>query len=148
MKGKLRKGIFAIVYSFDKNILKYLILKRKLHWKGWEFVKGKIELFETKKMAVVREVKEEAGIKIKKIKKHEFSGKFLYKKPLKDRPGIVGQTFTLYSAQMKKGKVKVDPIEHSEFKWMSYKNTLKNLTYKNQKESLKVVNDWLLEKFK
>lgn len=148
MKGKLRKGVFGVVYSFEKNKPVYLILKRKLHWKGWEFVKGKIELFETKKMTVKREVFEETGLRVSNIKKHNFEGKYLYEKPLKDRPGIIGQTFVLYSAEAKKGKVKFDPLEHSGFKWMFYKDAIKNLTYKNQKESLKIVNKWILEKLK
>ncbi|MCR4327197.1 MAG: NUDIX domain-containing protein [Nanoarchaeota archaeon] len=148
MKNKLRKGVFFVLYSVEKGHPKYLILKRKLHWIGWEFPKAGVEKLETKRNAVKRESFEETGLIPSKIKKHDFKGGYLYNKILKDRPGLKGQTFTLYSAQVKTGKVKVDSIEHSGFKWMSYKDSLKNLTYQNQKESLKIVNSWLVEKLK
>ena len=65
---KYRKGIFVVVYSKTKNKIEYLILKRKLHWKGWEFPKGGKRIYETLQMAVKREVKEETGLKPLKIK--------------------------------------------------------------------------------
>ena len=36
---KYRKGIFFVVYAKTKKGIKYLVLKRKLHWSGWEFPK-------------------------------------------------------------------------------------------------------------
>ncbi len=143
MKGKFRKAVFLVTYNFQKNKPEYLILKRKLHWRGWEFPKGGIEKFETKKMAIKRELNEEAGLKIKKIKKHNFQGKYFYPKKLKDRPNFVGQTFSLYSVEVEKGKINLDSHEHSDYEWVSYKNALKKLTYENQKDALKMVNDWL-----
>ncbi len=166
MRGKLRHAIFAVVYSknpqrvlisscnptgsrssFKKNQMdskvKYLILKRKKHWKGWEFTKGKIELFETKRMTVRREVKEETGLKIIKIKRFKIDGVYRYKKKLKDRPGVVGQTYHLFAAEVKEGKVKIDEREHSGYKWMSFKEAEKKLTWENQKKCLKIVNEWL-----
>ena len=53
-KTPYRKALFIVAYRMINNNIKYLILKRKLHWKGWEFPKGGVELFETKKMGVKR----------------------------------------------------------------------------------------------
>jgi hypothetical protein len=43
VKEKYRKAVFIVVYRRTKNIFnkqnKLLILKRKLHWAGWEFPK-------------------------------------------------------------------------------------------------------------
>jgi len=47
-KGKYRKAVFVLLYSKTKKWIEYLLLKRKLHWKGWEFPKGKIEPGEKK----------------------------------------------------------------------------------------------------
>jgi 8-oxo-dGTP pyrophosphatase MutT (NUDIX family) len=143
MKKKFRKAIFVIVYSEFKDKINYLILKRKLHWKGWEFPKGGINFFETKKHAVKREIKEETGLKILKIKKFNFKGEYNYDKKYFDRKDFCGQTFSLFSAKVKKGKVKVDKLEHSDYKWVNFKEAMKKLTWNNQRKSLKIVNEWL-----
>ena len=145
MKRKLRKGVFMVTYAFEKNKPIYVIQERKKHWKGWEFPKGGIERFETKKHAVKREIKEETGFNAIKIKNHHKKGKWIYEKELKDRPGLVGQTWHLYSVRIRKGKLKTDEKEHLSQKWVSYKEAMKLLTYKDQKECLKIVNEWIIK---
>lgn len=142
---KYRKEVFIVGYSKNnkKGKVEYILLKRKLHWKGWEFPKGKIESKETKIETAKRELKEETGLKLIKIKKFNFSGKYLYKNLLKDRPGLGGQTFSLYAAEVKKGKVSLDKREHSGHKWFSFFEAEKKLTWPNQKKSLRIVNQWL-----
>lgn len=124
----------------------YLIQKRKKHWKGWEFPKGGIERFETKRQAVKRELKEETGLNPLKIKNHHLKGKWDYQEELNDRPGIKGQTWHLFSVEVKKSKLGLDRREHYTQKWVSYSQAIKSLTHKNQKECLKIVNRWLKEK--
>jgi 8-oxo-dGTP pyrophosphatase MutT (NUDIX family) len=141
-RGKWRHAIFAVVYSEDNGI-KYLILKRKKHWIGWEFPKGKIEFLETKRMAVRREVKEETGLKILKIKKFNVKGLYHYKRKLKDRPKYIGQTYHLFAVKVEKGNVKIDKREHSGFKWMKFENAEKIITWKNQKKCLRIVDKWI-----
>ena len=140
---KLRHAIFAVVYSVKNKKVEYLILKRQKHWKGWEFTKGGIELFETRRMAVQREVKEETGLKILRIKRFNVGGIYKYKNKLKDRPGVVGQTYHLFAVEVKKEKVSLDKKEHSGFKWMNFKEAEKKLTWENQKKCLKIVEEWL-----
>lgn len=146
---KYRKAIFVVTYAVDKGKIYYLILKRKLHWKGWEFPKGGLENLKERvfvKKAVKREVIEETGLIPIKINKHNFSGKFKYKKPLKDRPGFLGQTYHLYSAETKKRKPNLKEnhdAEHSDYSWVDYKTALKKLTWPNQKKCLKMVNSFL-----
>jgi 8-oxo-dGTP pyrophosphatase MutT (NUDIX family) len=143
-RGKLRPAIFAVAYSInEKNKLEYLLLKRKKHWVGWEFPKGKIEFLETKRMAVLREVKEETGLRILKIKKFYTKGLYKYKKKMNDRKGFIGQTYHLFAVEVKKGKVSLDKKEHNGFKWEDFDEAKKKLTWKNQKRCLKIVNDWL-----
>jgi 8-oxo-dGTP pyrophosphatase MutT (NUDIX family) len=142
-RRKYRKALFIITYARTKKGVEYLLLKRKLHWKGWEFPKGAIKFFETRKRAVKRELKEETGLEPIKIKKFDYSGKYNYNKMSPDRPGITGQTFMLYSAEVKKGKVKIDKLEHSGYKWVSLHKAVKMLKWPNQKKSLKIINEWL-----
>ena len=140
---KYRKAVFVVGYTKAKNKLEYLLLKRKLHWKGWEFPKGKIEPGEAVVSAAKRELLEETGHKAIKIKKFNFSGKYKYKKMLPDRPNVVGQTFTLYAAEIKKGKVSLDSKEHIGHKWVSFSKAIKMLKWPNQKKSLKIVDTWI-----
>lgn len=139
---KYRKAIFIITYARTKKGIEYLILKRKLHWKGWEFPKGGIKFFETKRSAVKRELKEETGLNIIKVKKFELNGRYRYDKKLKDRKGFVGQIFQLYATEVKKSKV-ILGYEHSDHKWVGFKGALKKLRWPNQRKSLKIVNTWL-----
>lgn len=140
---KYRKAVFVVAYAKVKNKIYYLILKRKLHWKGWEFPKGGINFFERKKIAVRREIKEETGLDILKIKKFNINGKYEYDKEYSDRKGIIGQTFSLYAVEVKKGKVKIDGKEHSDYKWLEFGKAIKKLTWPNQKKCMRIVNDWL-----
>ncbi len=144
---KYRKGVFILMYTKTNKGIKYLILKRKLHWKGWEFSKGGIENKEPILKTVKRELKEETGISdFLWIKKFNFSGKYKYEKELSDREGIIGQTFeALYAVRVspEKMRIKIDKKEHSSYQWVDYKTALNMLTWKNQKESLKIVKKWL-----
>lgn len=146
---KYRKAVFIVVYSKKKNKIEYLILKRKLHWKGWEFPKGGINPGESKKRAVRREVFEETGARPLKGKIREFdlSGKYDYNQKLSDRPGFKGQTFQLYSAEIRKEKIKLGK-EHSDYKWVSLREALKKLRWPNQKKALRIVSQALKEKVK
>lgn len=143
---KFRHAVFGVAYSIDrKGKIEYILLKRKKHWKGWEFPKGKVERFETKKKAVKREVHEETGLKVLKIKRFNEKGLYLYHKKLKDRPGVVGQTYHLFAVNIKKGnrKLKLDKIEHNGYKWVGFREAQKKLTWPNQRKCLKIVDNWL-----
>jgi 8-oxo-dGTP pyrophosphatase MutT (NUDIX family) len=144
MKKRYRKAVFIIVYKKKSGRILYLLLKRKKHWKGWEFPKGGIEKGESELQAVKREVKEETSLKAIKIKNYHKKGEYRYKKMMRDRPGFSGQTYSLYSAEVARGKIKIDKKEHSGFKWASYEKALKLLTWKDQRECLKIANKELL----
>jgi 8-oxo-dGTP pyrophosphatase MutT (NUDIX family) len=140
---KYRRAVFVVTYSETKKGIEYLILKRKLHWKGWEFPKGGMKFFETKKHAVKREIKEETGLKILKIKKFDIYGEYKYDKIYSDRKNITGQTYSLFAVEVKKGKVNLDKLEHSGYKWVGFEEAMKKITWLNQKKCLKIVDKTL-----
>ena len=141
---KYRLGVFIVVYSIRKNKLEYLILKRKLHWSGWEFPKGGKKSSESYKKSVRREILEETGKKPLMIINLNVKGKYKYTKKLKDRPGIVGQTYRLYAVEIKKTRIKIDKIEHSDYRWVDFKIAMKKLSWEDQRKCLKVVNSYLI----
>lgn len=149
-ESKFRKAVFIVIYrkekdSNNKEKIKYLILKRKKHWIGWEFPKGGVEDNEDLIEAVKREAFEECGQEIFNIKEYDFSGEYFYKKKFRDRKGYIGQTFKLFSGEVKDEKVIFDEKEHSTYKWCSFEEAYETLTHKNQKEALKIVNDFLIK---
>lgn len=152
MRGeRYRKAIFAVAYTISENGVEYILLKRKKHWKGWEFPKGKIERFELKKKTAKRELFEETGLKAVSVKRfRQINGKYLYDHELKDRPGVVGQTFHLFAIEVEKpldGKIKIDPKEHYKGEWLSFKDAYKKLTWDDQKRCLKIVDEWIKYKY-
>ncbi len=139
-KKRYRKGVFIVIYTLQNKNPEYLILKRNLHWKGWEFPKGGIEKEEPKLDTVKREIYEETGLKPREINEFKKIGKYKYQKSLPDRPRIKGQTYKLFSARVKKNKIKLDKKEHSDYSWLNFEEALEKLTWPNQKKCLKIVH--------
>lgn len=142
-RGRYRRAVFVVTYAKTSQGIQYLVLRRKLHWRGWEFPKGKIELFEFKRKTVKRELKEETGLEPVKINKFSVKGRYDYKKKLPDRKKYIGQSYQLFSAQVKKDGVKIDNREHSNYQWLSYKKAYKKLTWANQKHCLNIVHNFV-----
>jgi 8-oxo-dGTP pyrophosphatase MutT (NUDIX family) len=134
-----RPTVFIVVYKKVVKKRVYLVLKRKLHWSGYEFPKGGIEEGEDEIAAVNREVFEETGLKAENIKDYNIGGKYDYSSKLPDRAGISGQSYSLYSVEVGDGDVKIDGREHSDYFWLSYLEALKKLSKPNQKECLRIV---------
>lgn len=142
MKAKSRKTVSVVTYIKNKNKISYLVLKRTLHWVGWEFPKGGIEKGESALNTVKREIKEETGSEPVKIINHNYSGKYNTSK-LKDRPGITYHTYKLYSAEIKNKKIIFDKKEHSSYKWLDFDNAFSILAWPDQKSDLVRVNKYL-----
>ena len=134
---KYRYGIMCIAYS--NKPLKYLLLHRKLHWKGWELPKGGKNGIEKAKKTVKREIKEETGLNAKNIKKLPYKGEFIYSKNAQKYWNKKGFKYTLFSCEIK-GKIKMDPIEHDKYKWCTYSEALKLLKWPNQRKWLRIVH--------
>jgi len=146
MISKYRQAVFIATYAKTNEGIKYLILKRRHHWRGWEFPKGGINFSESKKSTVRREILEETGRKTLKVKKFNFHGKYDYKKKFTERKDFIGQAYYLYAAEIKYGKIKIDKMEHSTYVWLSFNEAVKKVTFRNQKKSLGIVNKWLKRK--
>jgi 8-oxo-dGTP pyrophosphatase MutT (NUDIX family) len=136
--------VFIVTYANTPKGIKYLLLKRKLHWKGWEFPKGGVNRFEFRISAAKRELKEETGLDFVKINSFNERGFYKYDKKYLDRKGRIGQDYKLYSAEVKfSHKIKLDRLEHSDYKWVDFNEAIKKLTWKNQRKCLKIVDEFL-----
>lgn len=142
MYKKFRKGVFVIVYS--SKPLCYLLLRRKRHWKGWEFTKGGRKAKEKPLNTVKRELKEETGLNAIKATRFKIRGKFIYDKKTQREWKAKGFSYELFAAEVKKGKVKINKREHDSFRWCKYNEAMKLLRWPNQRNALKIVNKFII----
>lgn len=143
-----RNAVFAVTYRINPKTKQpeYLILKRKKHWTGWEFPKGGIEKNENIKAAVRREVYEESGNRPLKISRYPLGGKYRYNKIFSDRLRVIGQSYTLWSAEIPSDKkIRIDCEEHSAYLWLPFSKAIKMLRWPNQKKCLAFVNKHLTQ---
>lgn len=136
----IRKGVSAIVFFEERGKRKYLLLKRKLNWKGWEFLKGGVKGKESEKKCLKREIKEEVGItNFESIKTKEIH-RFDYPKSyIKDNKVWSGAKNRVYLIRIFDKKIKLDSHEHSGFKWVNEKDVLKLLNWKDYKRIFRKV---------
>ena len=139
MYKKYRKGVFVVAYAIIKGRPSYLILHRKLNWTGWEFPKGGSLAREKLENSILREIKEEGGLRAFSIKNHNYSEKFIYDVKTQIKKKREGFIFKLYSCQVEKKNVKWS-IEHDGFRWCNFSEALRLLTWENQKKCLRIVD--------
>ena len=140
----------AIVFRKEKNQIYYLLL----HYQSghWDFPKGHIEKGEKPEDTVRREVEEETGIKdikilpgFKEYIKYFFRRNYELKKEEKKKAPWVFKIVEFYLAETKTKEIKLS-FEHKDFKWLSFQDALRQLTFKNAKDILKKANDYLVKK--
>lgn len=136
-----RKSVFMVVFRKEKDKILYLVMNRKLDWKGWEGVKGGAENKESRIHAVKRELREETGIKNCIITDMKVNKRFLYPKNFKRWPEYRGMEWHLFAVEVKSKKIVIDNYEHSGYKWVEHTQAHKLLTYRIQKQAYKLVND-------
>ena len=137
------KSCGAIVFRRNKTI-KYLLL----HYEAghWDFPKGKQEKGEKEMETVAREVFEETGIPKERIEfLPDFNEKIHYF--FRQKNETVFKEVSFYLVKAKQSKVKIS-FEHVGFKWLPFKQALKQLTYKNARTVLEKAHHFLTKKKK
>jgi 8-oxo-dGTP pyrophosphatase MutT (NUDIX family) len=141
-----RPTVFMVVYSLGKEI-RYLVLHRTLHWNGWEFPKGGIEKREKNRDAILRELKEETGLKPVKIADMKIRGRFDYPRLHPDRPCVKGQSWRLFAVEVAGKKIRIDCREHDRYKWLGFASAHRILTWSDQRRCLKATDIVLRKRF-
>ena len=136
----LEKSAGAIVFYRGEKGIEYLFLHHR--WGHLDFPKGNIEKGENILKTVRREIEEETGLKkIDLIPEFKEYVKYFYS--LKGK--TIFKIVIFFLAETKKKEVKISP-EHVGFKWLSYQEALKELSFKNAKDILKKAHEFLSEK--
>lgn len=136
------KSAGVIVYRQEKDTRKYLLL----HYEEghWDFVKGNIEKNETEIATLTREANEEACLTDLEIIPN-FKEKLSYF--FKRDNELVSKEVIFYLAKTKQTDIRLSK-EHIGYKWVSFENSLKQLTYKNAQEVLRKAEGFLREYLK
>ncbi len=148
-KYSFEKSVGAVIFRRNSGITKYLLIQ---YGAGhWEYPRGHQEKGEDEITALRRETKEETGIEnLKILPGFRKKGKIIYhakgdeekRRLAKGKGTFIVKNVAYYLAETKEKKVKIS-FEHKCFKWLSYDEALKKITYKNSKEVLKEANEFL-----
>ncbi len=143
MREEFSYGI--IIYSYDNGIARYLLLKRN---EGWlDFPKGHIEKGENEYDAALRETCEETGIRLTSGSLDE-SFEYIIKYSFTYNGEDIIKNVKMFISEINYNtEIKISH-EHRGFLWLDYSDSMFNLSYNNQKNMLKYVNDYIIKKKK
>jgi bis(5'-nucleosidyl)-tetraphosphatase len=130
------KSCGAVVFAKNAEVA-YLLLRYEAG--HWDFVKGNVELNETEKDTVTRELKEETsivdaqfidGFREKIAYFYRRQGNTIYKEVV----------FFLIEAHTQKVELS---YEHVGYEWLNYEQAMEKLTFKNAKSVLQNAHEFL-----
>jgi bis(5'-nucleosidyl)-tetraphosphatase len=133
MKKEFSAGI--IVYYEDTTAMdtierQYLLLHYRKGY--WDLPKGKLEESETNLDAAIRELHEETGLRALLCTGFEQPLSYIFK----DMHGELVHKTVVYFVGRASTKEVVLSSEHFHYKWLPYKEALKQLTYGNAQQVL------------
>jgi len=146
MELKYKNTLIIVVYKREAKLIKYLLLKRKLHGKSWELPRADIEEKISAIKTIKKEIKRQTNQVPYYIKKYSFQGKYKYEK-INSNQEIIGNKYKLYSAEIKNSNIKLDSLTHLDYKFLDYKKAIEILNLKEERQSLILVNEKLLTIF-
>jgi bis(5'-nucleosidyl)-tetraphosphatase len=131
------KSCGAVVFIKKDEQTKYLLLNYSAG--HWDFVKGNVEINETEKETVLRELKEETGITDANfIENFKETIAYFYR-----RQGLtVHKEVVFFIIQTHTEKVELS-FEHIGYIWLDYKSAMEKLNFKNAKDVLQKTRDFL-----
>ena len=130
------KSCGAIVYRIIGGTIRYLLIKNRRS-SNWSFPKGHVEKDESLEETAIREVREEAGIRI-----NIFPG-FMSKSQYTVHNKIQ-KTVHIFVATTKDEQTRIQYEEIEDYIWLPYKSALKHLKFDNDKTILTDAREFLL----
>lgn len=126
-------AIVSVIFNEKKQVL--MFLRKGEEWeRGWEPIKGAVNINENDKEAALREIKEEAGLgKVRLIEKINkvYWGEKPYKKG-KIKIRVVAFVFEYLG-----GEIKLGEPEHIGWKWMSIEEAKEKVWFRSGRNILK-----------
>ncbi|TLX95097.1 MAG: NUDIX domain-containing protein [Thaumarchaeota archaeon] len=129
----------AVLFNDIGGARKYLLLKYPAG--HWDFPKGNVEKGESEGQTVLREVNEETGLDdVKLIDGFRRRIEYFYRRERKP----VHKEVVFLLAETKKDDVKLS-FEHQAYRWFTFQEALKNVTYNNSRRILLQAQKYLEE---
>ncbi len=133
-----RKGVVGIIFNKSNE---FLLLRRKLGWKGWEFPKGGVEN-ESEEDALLREIKEETGLeRVNIVRKLPHIIKYSY--PARLMSQYEGSEQSVYLLKLLAEDRVTLSEEHDDFKWCSFAEAMELIRWKDQKDVLEMAKQYV-----
>jgi bis(5'-nucleosidyl)-tetraphosphatase len=131
------KSCGAVIFLNKDDVTKYLMLNYAAG--HWDFVKGNVELNETEKETVVRELREETAITDAKfIDGFKETIAYFYR-----RQGLTVHKEVVFFIMESKTEKDEISFEHVGFIWLDYKQAMEKLSFKNARDVLQKAHDYL-----
>jgi bis(5'-nucleosidyl)-tetraphosphatase len=130
------KSCGAVVFLKNKEAT-YLLL----HYEAghWDFVKGNMELNESEKDTVIRELQEETGITDAKfIEDFREKVEYFYRR----QGETIHKEVVFFLIETHTEKIELS-YEHIGYAWLNYQRALEQLTFKNAKDVLQKAHELL-----
>ena len=130
------KSCGAVVFLKNRETT-YLLL----HYEAghWDFVKGNMELNESEKDTVIRELQEETGITDAKfIEDFREKVEYFYRR----QGATIHKEVVFFLIETRTEKIELS-YEHIGYAWLNYPRALEQLTFKNAKDVLQKAHELL-----
>ena len=128
-------------YNKQKSSWEFLLIKRSkntVYGETWQGVTGKIENSEIPYKAALRELKEETGLSALKLWTIDKVNTFY------DAERDIMNLIPVFGVTVNSKKVVLSK-EHIEYKWCTINQTVKLITWDQQKKGVKIFHDMLCE---
>ena len=127
----VQHSVVAIVFKGDE----VLMFDRKgEEWEtGWEFIKGAMHVGETEEEAMLREVDEEAGIRVEVIGKLP---NIYWDKKLLAKRNYLAIRSSVFACKYISGKIRLGEPEHEGWKWMSVGEAMEKVWLKHGADAI------------
>ena len=143
-RGEMREvhqGVRAAIYNSSGEIL--MLYRENEEWDtGWEIVKGSVEVGETDRESVKREIEEETGVEYEIIDKREQPFDALIPKEVGEDVPVHSW---LYIAEYRGGDIELGEPEHTDCEWMQPSKAQKKIWWEDGDEVIdyaeKVIRD-------
>ena len=145
MPFKQPRSIQVVILADSDRERRYLLLKRIESYGGfWQSVTGSLEGDETHKQAAIREIREETGISASGDDLLELGivNTFEIAPQWRSRyePGVTHNEEVCFALKINERDIRLDPIEHESWCWVSYEQAMEMLYWESNKRALIAAN--------
>jgi dihydroneopterin triphosphate diphosphatase len=148
MQYKQPRSVQVVVFIDGPNDRQYLLLRRIANHGGfWQSVTGSLEGNETHTEAAAREVLEETGITSREDDLIELGivNTFEIAPQWRARyaPGVTHNEEVCFALEVSQFDVRVDPMEHDEYLWTTFKKAMEMLYWDSNKRAFEAARSLL-----